>query len=56
MGTTDLLSLKPLFLRTNAASGLARRTLAALIAIEQGEVASGASHSIQNKLETANES
>ena len=35
MGTTDLLSLNPLFFKTDAAAGLARRTLAALIAKEQ---------------------
>ena len=35
MGTTDLASLKPILLRTDAAAGLARRTLAALIAKEQ---------------------
>ncbi len=37
MGTTDLMSLKPIFLRTDAAAGLARRTLADLIAREQAE-------------------
>lgn len=37
MGTTDLASLKPIFLKTDAAAGLARRTLAALIAKEQAE-------------------
>ena len=39
MGTTDLLSLRPVFLKTDAAAGLARRTLAALIAKEQAAVA-----------------
>ena len=40
MGTTDLASLKPILLKTDAAAGLARRTLAALIAKEQAEQAS----------------
>lgn len=35
MGTSDLMSLRPVFLKTDAAAGLARRTLAALIAKEQ---------------------
>ncbi len=35
MGTDDLMSLKPIFLRTDAAAGLARRTLGGLIATEQ---------------------
>ena len=51
MGTTDLLSLKPVFLVTDAAAGMARRTLAVLIANEQAQSPAEASNASKIELE-----
>ena len=51
MSTTDLLSLKPVFLVTDAAAGMARRTLAALIANEQAQSPAEASNASKIELE-----